>query len=85
MDIAHVQVYSISDVIFQSQNSALVVVLSHVFFGLHEGRPGLQECGVHPVSEFVDSLKSGSWRVRFKAHPWVSASVKHEGSLLVAE
>ena len=41
MDITHIQVYSISDVIFQSQNSALVVVLSHVFFGLHKCRPGL--------------------------------------------
>ena len=56
-DIACIQVYSIPDVIFQSQNSALVVVLGHVFFGLHEGRPGLRERGVHLVSEFIDSLE----------------------------
>ena len=41
MDITHVQVYSISDVIFQSRNSVLVVVLSHVFFGLCKCTPGL--------------------------------------------
>ena len=41
MDITHVQVYSISDVIFRSWNLALVVVLGHVFFGLCEGGPGL--------------------------------------------
>ena len=82
MDIARVQVYSISDVIFQSQNLALVVVPSHVFFGLREGGPGLQEHGVHLVSEFIDGLELGSWLVWFKAHPWVSAGVKHEGSLL---
>ena len=81
-DITCVQVSFISDVIFWSQNSALVVVLSHVFFGLHKGRPGLQEHGVHPVSEFIDSLKSGFWLVWFKAHLWVLAGVKHEGSLL---
>ena len=39
MDIACIQVYSISDVIFQ--DLALVVVPSHVFFGLREGGPGL--------------------------------------------
>ena len=82
MDITHIQVYSISNVIFQSQNSVLVVVLSYVFFGLREGGPGLREHGVHPVSEFVDGLELGFWLVWFKAHPWVSASVKHEGSLL---
>ena len=82
MDIARVQVYFISDVIFWSRNLALVVVLSHVFFGLCKGRPGLQERGVHLVSEFIDSLELGFWLVRFKAHPWVSAGVKHEGSLL---
>ena len=81
-DIAHIQVYSIPDMILWSQNSVLVVVPSHVFFGLCEGRPGLQERGVHLVSEFIDSLESGFWLVRFKAHPWVSAGVKHEGSLL---
>ena len=82
MDIARVQVYSISNVIFWSWNSALVVVPSHVFFGLHEGGPGLREHGVHLVSEFIDNLELGSWLVWFKAHPWVSAGVKHEGSLL---
>ena len=82
MDIAHIQVCSISDVIFWSQNLVLVVVPSHVFFGLHEGRPGLQEHGVHPVLEFIDGLESGFWLVWFKAHLWVSASVKYEGSLL---
>ena len=82
MDITHVQVYSISDVIFQSQTLALVVVPSHVFFGLHECGPGLRECGVHLVSEFIDSLKLGFWLVWFKAHLWVSAGIKHEGSLL---
>ena len=80
--ITHVQVYSISNVIFWSQNPALVVVPSHVFFGLHEGGPGLRECGVHLVSEFVDGLESKFWLVQFKAHPWVLAGVKHEGSLL---
>ena len=82
MDNARIQVYSIPDVIFQSWNSALVVVPSHVFFGLHEGGPGLLEHGVHLVSEFIDGLKSGFWLVWFKAHLWVSAGVKHEGSLL---
>ena len=82
MDITHIQVYSISDVIFRSWNSALVVVLSHVFFGLSKHRPGLQERGVHLVSEFIDSLKLGFWLVWFKAHPRVLAGVKHEGSLL---
>ena len=41
MDITCIQVYFISDVILWSQYSALVVVLSHVFFGLCECRPGL--------------------------------------------
>ena len=41
MDIACVQVYSIPDAIFRSQNLALVVVPSHAFFGLHKGGPGL--------------------------------------------
>ena len=82
MDITCIQVYLISDVILQSQNSALVVVPSHVFLGLCECRPGLQECGVHPVLEFIDSLKSGFCLVWFKAHLQVSAGVKHEGSLL---
>ena len=41
MDITRIQVYSISDVIFQSWNLVLVVVLSHVFFGLPKGGPGL--------------------------------------------
>ena len=81
-DITHIQVYSISDVIFWSWDLALVVVPSHVFFGLREGGPGLQERGVHPVSEFIDGLELGFWLVWFKAHPWVLASVKHEGSLL---
>ena len=40
-DITCIQVHSISDVIFQSQNSVLVVVPSHAFFGLHKGGPGL--------------------------------------------
>ena len=40
-DITRIQVYSISDVIFWSWNLVLVVVPSHVFFGLHEGGPGL--------------------------------------------
>ena len=82
MDITCIQVYSISNVIFWSQNSALVVVPSHVFFGLREHGPCLQECGVHLVLEFIDSLKLGFWLVWFKAHPWVLAGVKHEGSLL---
>ena len=81
-DVARVQVYSIPDVIFWSRNLALVVVLSYVFFGLREGGPGLREHGVHLVSEFVDGLELGFWLVWFKAHPWVSAGVKHEGSLL---
>ena len=81
-DITCVQVYSIPDMILWSQNSALVVVPSHVFFGLHECGPGLRECGVHLVSEFIDSLESGFWLVWFKAHLWMSAGVKHEGSLL---
>ena len=81
-DIACIQVYFISDVIFWSWNLALVVVPSHVFFGLREGRPGLQEHGVHLVPKFVDGLELGFWLVWFKAHLWVSAGVKHEGSLL---
>ena len=60
----------------------MVVVPSHVFFGLREGGPGLQERGVHLVLEFIDGLELGFWLVWFKAHPWVSASVKLEGSLL---
>ena len=68
--------------ILRSQNLALVVVPSHVFFGLCEGRPGLREHGVHPVLEFIDGLELGFWLVWFKAHPWVSAGVKLEGSLL---
>ena len=82
VDITCIQVHLISDVILWSHNSALVVVPGHVFFGLCKCRPGLQERGVHPVSEFVDDLKSGFHLVWFKAHPWVLASVKHEGSLL---
>ena len=81
-NITRIQVYSIPDMILLSQNSALVVVLSHVFFGLCKCRSGLQECGVHPVLEFIDSLKSGFWLVWFKAHPWMLASVEHEGGLL---
>ena len=60
----------------------LVVVPSHVFFGLCECGPGLREHGVHLVLEFIDSLKSGFWLVWFKAHLQVLAGVKHEGSLL---
>ena len=60
----------------------LVVVPSHVFLDLCEHRPGLREHGVHLVSEFIDSLKSGLWLVLFKAHLWVLASIKHEQSLL---
>ena len=75
MDITCIQVYLISDVKLQSWNSALVVVLSHVFLGLPEH-------GVHPVSEFIDSLQSGFCLVWFKAHPRVSAGVKYEWSLL---
>ena len=82
MEVTCIQVYLISNVKLQSQNSALVVVPSHVFLGLPKHGPGLRECRVHPVSEFVDGLQSGFCLVWFKAHPWVSASVKHEGSLL---
>ena len=82
MDITCIQVYLISDVKLQSQNSALVVVPSHVFLGLPEHGPCLQERGVHPVSEFVDSLQSGFCLVWFKAHLQVSTGVKHEWSLL---
>ena len=82
MDITCIQVYLISDVKLRSWNSALVVVLSHVFLGLPEHGPGLQEHGVHPVSEFIDSLQLGFCLVWFKAHPQVLASVKHEWSLL---
>ena len=82
MDITCIQVYLISDVKLQSWNLVLVVVLSHVFLGLPEHGPGLQECGVHLVLEFIDSLQSGFCLVWFKAHLWVSASVKHEWSLL---
>ena len=60
----------------------LVVVLSHVFLGLPEHRPGLRERRVHLVSEFIDSLQSGFCLVWFKAHPRVLAGVKHEWSLL---
>ena len=81
-DITHIQIYSISNMILRSWNSALVVVLSHVFFGLCKCRPGLSECGVHLVLEFIDSLKLGFWLVWLKAHPWMSAGVKHEVSLL---
>ena len=82
MDITCIQVYLISDVKLQSWNSALVVVQSHVFLGLPERRPGLQERGVHPVSEFIDTLQSGFCLVWFKAHLRVLAGVKHEWSLL---
>ena len=82
MDITCIQVHLISNVILQSWNSALVVVLGHVFFGLCKCEPHPQECGVHPVSEFVDGLKSGFCLVWFKAHLWVLASVKHERGLL---
>ena len=82
MDITCIQVYLISDVKLQSQNLALVVVPSHVFLGLPECRPGLQEHRVHPVSEFIDSLQLGFGLVWFKAHPRVSAGVKHGWSLL---
>ena len=60
----------------------LVVVPGHVFLGLHECRPRLRECGVHLVLEFVNSIKLGFCLVWFKAHLWVLAGVKHEGSLL---
>ena len=68
--------------VFQSQNLALVIVSGNVLLGLCKCRPGLQECGVHPVLELVDSFESGSYLVWFKAHLWVSASVNHERSLL---
>ena len=60
----------------------MVVVLGHVFFGFHKRRPGLGECGVHLVLEFIDSLKSGIYLMWFEAHLWVPASVEHERSLL---
>ena len=82
MNIACVQVYLIPDMILWSRNSVLVVVPSHVFLGLHEHGPGLRECGVHLVLEFIDSIESGFSLMQFKAHPWMSANVKHEGSLL---
>ena len=41
MDITRIQVYSISNVIFQSWNLALVVVPSRVFLGLRKCRLGL--------------------------------------------
>ena len=81
-NITRIQVYLIPNMILWSQNSALVVVLSHVFLGLRKCGPGLRECGVHLVLEFIDGLKSGFWLVWFKVHPWVLASVKHEESLL---
>ena len=81
-NITCIQVYSIPNMILWSQNLVLVVVPSHVFFGLRECGPGLQECGVHLVLEFIDGLKSGFWLVWFEAHLWVSAGVEHEGSLL---
>ena len=62
-DITSIQVYPLSYVILQSQNSALVVVPGHVFFGLCKHGPGLQECGIHPVSELVDSLELGFYLV----------------------
>ena len=63
MDITCVQVHFVSDLILWSWNLALVVVLSHVFFGLCECGPGLQECGFHLVLEFIDSFKSGFYLV----------------------
>ena len=82
MDITCIQVYLISNVKLWSQNLVLVVIPSHVFLGLPECRPGLQECRVHPVSEFIDSLQLGFCLVWFKAHLRVLAGVKHEQSLL---
>ena len=81
-NITRIQVYLIPNMILWSRNSALVVVLSHVFLGLRKCGPGLRECGVHLVLEFIDSLESGFWLMQFKAHLWMLASVKHEQRLL---